>query len=702
MTKKKVPKKNVKPIILDIKNPNFNYDHLLKFSTVNIPHTTLPGVQKARLFRKITTYFVSFILVGVFTILTLGWINFKNIQTTLKEKVPQVVQNFNVSAESIKKLDTENASLYLHKNKEVLAAFNENIKNDLKNNTLSLLSNIFPFLKQGLNTFNQIKELNIQLLYISENLNELTKNGLNYLLKDGEKFIQVLENIKTNIKSLNEISKSVKNNISSLKNTAPFLEGLENKWEDEYLKYSSELYGLDNALDNIITLLKSEEPQNIALLFQNPAEIRPAGGFLGSYADIIINKGQIKKIDVRDIYDPDGQLDIKIVPPEELQATTESWGARDANWFFDFPTSAKTVLNFLNASKMYFEKNIKFDNAIAININVISSLLKITGPIKIEGYPLIDSSNILTIIQNETEGGKDKLKGEPKRIIKLITPLLLEKLSSLSTEEKEKVFQIIQNHINKKDIMFYSNNKVIQGFFTNTGIDGSVYQLPDNFWGNYLAVVNANIAGGKSDAFVKEDVFVNVDMDTLGNIFTNLEIQRTHSGNVMKESWWKANNNDYIQIFTEPNATLVDVSGNDVRKKYLTLNYTNLDYAINPDLDAIQKTKKFISNFNTWQSEQFGKNVFSTWLITKAGTTRKLKMRYTTNYSNTKILLPESKYTFIFEKQSGVQNSLQIKINAPFKYYWVETNSPVFTYNVQDPDKRTIITLTLGYNKPEE
>jgi len=52
-------------------------------------------------------------------------------------------------------------------------------------------------------------------------------------------------------------------------------------------------------------------------------------------------------------------------------------------------------------------------------------------------------------------------------------------------------------------------------------------------------------------------------------------------------------------------------------------------------------------------------------------------------------------YTFIFDKQSGVNNSLKLTIAAPVGYYWAETNDSTFSYENQNPSKREIITLTL-------
>ncbi|MCL4403793.1 hypothetical protein M1432_00345, partial [Patescibacteria group bacterium] len=58
------------------------------------------------------------------------------------------------------------------------------------------------------------------------------------------------------------------------------------------------------------------------------------------------------------------------------------------------------------------------------------------------------------------------------------------------------------------------------------------------------------------------------------------------------------------------------------------------------------------------------------------------------------------KFTFILERQSGVQNSLNVTINAPFHYIWAETGTGTYNYQTDDPQGRIIITLTLENQPP--
>src|SRR6185436_5726721 len=213
------------------------------------------------------------------------------------------------------------------------------------------------------------------------------------------------------------------------------------------------------ALGALTAFLDSPQPQHLLVLFQNPTEQRPAGGFIGSYAIVTINKANIGDISVRDIYDPDGQLDLKVIPPETLQLITTKWGARDANWFFDFPTSAQKVIYFLNNSKIYSEQNMTFSGAIAINTKVLQDIIGLIGPIDLPEYKtVIDKDNFLSFIQKEVESGADKKVNQPKKIIQVLTPKLLEKVATLGSEDKQAMVKLFEYHLSHKNIMAYFND----------------------------------------------------------------------------------------------------------------------------------------------------------------------------------------------------------------------------------------------------
>ncbi|MDO8584492.1 MAG: DUF4012 domain-containing protein, partial [bacterium] len=118
-------------------------------------------------------------------------------------------------------------------------------------------------------------------------------------------------------------------------------------------------------------------------VFQNHTELRPTGGFMGSIAQVDMDRGDIKRIWVPGggPYDLRNQLKVRVSPPAPLQLLRDRWEFEDANWFPDFPTSAEKINWFWSKSGQP-----TLDGVIAVNATIMEKLLLITGPIEMPEY----------------------------------------------------------------------------------------------------------------------------------------------------------------------------------------------------------------------------------------------------------------------------------------------------------------------------
>ena len=521
---------------------------------------------------------------------------------------------------------------------------------------------------------------------ISDDLETLKTQAANWVVsKSGELLIARLENLKTNVSR-------TASSIAELKKDGAEI-GMP--LSDEYLGSVSKLLEHEELLTALLGWLKTEDDRHLLVAFQNPSEIRPAGGFMGSYADLTLHGGSLTNLKVWDVYDPDGQLDRRIVPPRALQGVTPTWGARDANWFFDFPTSARKIAEMLEASKIYMEQDKRFDGVIAVNVQVLQSILNIAGPITLPEYNLtLTGDSFLAEIQREVEAGRDKARGEPKRILKVLTPLLLERLGQFSGEEKRALILALKDHFAQKDIMVFFRDLVMQNYAQNLGVTGEVARLPNDFAGDYLAVVNANVAGGKSDAFVSQKIKLESRIEADGTIQNFLAVERSHEGGAVQEPWYRATNKNYMKIFTPFGSKLTYAAGNDVRIVKPSVNYLAGGYLFDADLEAIERGAEQLPNLNVERTQEFERTAFGMWSIVPAGTTKKIELQYqipATLALNRK----EIPYQFVFETQSGVHAALELFLEAPPGYIWKESNEAAFMFEENDPPARLELSLTL-------
>ena len=233
----------------------------------------------------------------------------------------------------------------------------------------------------GAHTVTAFMDVTRQFTALSQEITQLEGDVFHLLSgASGADFVSHLTLVRTTLATINADGNELSSAMPSLSNA--FGES------STYFSLQAQSESAEKFLDNFIPWFSSGTPHHVLVMLQNPSEIRPSGGFLGSYADITIASGTIANISVNDITDADAAFTPKIVPPKPLQLEVSRMRPADANWFFDFPTSASETIAFFNGSNLYVAATSSstsspyFDAAIAISPKVVSDLLGVVGPIR--------------------------------------------------------------------------------------------------------------------------------------------------------------------------------------------------------------------------------------------------------------------------------------------------------------------------------
>ena len=88
-------------------------------------------------------------------------------------------------------------------------------------------------------------------------------------------------------------------------------------------------------------VLTEKNPKKYVIFFANNMELRPGGGFIGSFGIFEIGNYSIGEIKIYDIYDADGQLTVHLDPPKPIAQYLHvpHWFFRDSNFSPDFFTN---------------------------------------------------------------------------------------------------------------------------------------------------------------------------------------------------------------------------------------------------------------------------------------------------------------------------------------------------------------------------
>lgn len=404
------------------------------------------------------------------------------------------------------------------------------------------------------------------------------------------------------------------------------------------------------------------------LVFQNNSEVRPTGGFLGTYGLLSFRNGAAYIDRIESIYVLDGQLRRRIIPPFPMQRKlTESFGIRDSNWFVDFPASSRKMLGFLEE-----EAGVAADGVISFTPDVFERLLALTGPIAMPEYgEVLTAENFRRIAQEQTSVLYDRRLNQPKKFLADFAPRLLAKLGELPEARGAEFLDVLVRSIAEKHLLMFSLDNDIQQFISRSGAGGELRRTV----GDYLAVIHSNLGGGKTDAGITQRVEKQVAIDASGQAVVTLRITRTH--NSYAETLL-AKNLDFMRVFVPEGSRLISVSGFDNPDEPINLSSTTIgDQQATGDTDpdvAAWEAGIVSGPSGSFVGRETGYTFFAGWMDLLPGETKTVELRY---------ILPfrvDKTYSFLLQKQAGA---------PPFDFY-LQLEAPrqwrqVFSYPEEFP-----------------
>lgn len=420
------------------------------------------------------------------------------------------------------------------------------------------------------------------------------------------------------------------------------------------------------------------------VVFQNEHEIRPTGGFLGSFAIIDIKDGNIEKIDIPagGSYDLQGQLNEHVEPPTPLLLSNKRWEFQDANWFPNFPTTAEKLMWFYRHSR-----DLTVDGVIAINASVLERLLAIVGPIVDEKRNItIASEDVLKTIQQVVEEGPEKKINKPKQILADLAPKFIGYLANLKAEQMMPLLVNLTEALEQKEIQAYFNDEQTENVIKSFGWGGEI--LPIKNEQDYLMVVNTNIQGQKSDAEIKQTISHQAVVSRDGTVVDTVVISRTHNGDPGVKLYGQTNI-DYIRVYVPEGSKLISAGGfiwPDEKKFRAPDPWSKKDEL----LTTVEKEVKIDNETGTRITNEFGKTAFGNWIILEPGETKQIQFTYSlpfkvplnqrdTGSSFLELIKGKpslSPYQLIVQRQSGQESGFESQIIYPSSWRPSWTDGP--------------------------
>lgn len=147
-----------------------------------------------------------------------------------------------------------------------------------------------------------------------------------------------------------------------------------------------------DALPHLPKLLIQPGEQTYLLLAQNNDELRPTGGFISSVGTLTISQGVPRFVRFEDGWYVENWNQPHPDPPESLRKhmKLDLWMTRDANWWPDFPTSARAV-----AELYELNQGQPVTGMVGIDVEAAVRLLDVLTPLKLPDGRLVKGGQVV-------------------------------------------------------------------------------------------------------------------------------------------------------------------------------------------------------------------------------------------------------------------------------------------------------------------
>ena len=304
-------------------------------------------------------------------------------------------------------------------------------------------------------------------------------------------------------------------------------------------------------------LLGADKVKTYMILFQNSMELRPTGGFIGSFALASFNKGKLSNVEFFDVYTADGQLKGHVEPPAPIRdyLGEANWYLRDSNWDPDFSVSSQRAEWFLDK-----EIDRSVDGVIGIDLKVPESFLRDTGPVRLADYNQeVDHKNLYEKIQYEVESKFFPGSRNKANILTSLGQAILAKLKEAETIPLEKIGKSTYENLEGRHIQVFLHEPDAAKAISSLGWSGEVVSPAcqnANCAGILAGLVEANVGVNKANYFVSRTVSFNsfVGKDSVENTLT-VELKNNAPAALGVSGRYKS----YVRVITNVGARVKQV-----------------------------------------------------------------------------------------------------------------------------------------------
>jgi hypothetical protein len=366
--------------------------------------------------------------------------------------------------------------------------------------------------------------------------------------------------------------------------------------------------------------LTSEGSKTYLLIAQNEDELRPTGGFITAAGTLLVRDGRVVRVSFQNSSEFDNwEWPYPPAPwPLEQYMNSSVLIFRDANWYTNFPTSVEYIEYIYS-----YTNDHSVDGVIAFNQHLLVEVLRVTGPIKVEGEEgFVDADSVIDFMRAEKTPSAEDLASDDwnyKAFMNKITAALIEKLTR-NEIPLDQLSELVVRVLDEHHLLLQLDNPQMTDLLARRNWDGTLRPGA----GDYLMVVDSNVGFNKTNAVVQSSFAYDVDLTNPEFPEANLVVtHRNHASDQVAcrpypyiaasgisddllqrqypidRCYW-----NYLRVYTLPDVELLDA-----QTQAIPAEWTLRGQPVPPQVDVLDEELEGVRGFGAFEVVPGGESV---------------------------------------------------------------------------------------------
>lgn len=391
-------------------------------------------------------------------------------------------------------------------------------------------------------------------------------------LSSGERIIELLEIGRAQFSSASEHLAAARQHTDQLQAaniSAGTLLNLENlrRYQDQLLAINRLV---SNAPELLNTALGLNGERSYLILSQNSDELRPSGGYIGTYGWMTVRNGRITDY----AYSPTTATNPNPpaqnfqspfpVPDWWIEYQQPIYAAWDGSWYADFPSTARMAQWYYDSGS---NPHAPVDGVIGIDLIGFEIIMSALGEVRVPGYDtVVTTENLRQVIYDIREQGDL----QHKRFVAALYKQIFGDWQSLNNDQEKsaELLNATLKALQEKHLMFYFADDTLNQAVQTLGWSGAQTPAGNH---DYLLVADANL-GNKSNHSITRQITYDVDIQNDGRLAVRAAIAYDYPAFVADEDpavdaryHGPLDYNNLMQVFVPLGSTLTSSEATNTR-----------------------------------------------------------------------------------------------------------------------------------------